>query len=355
MSCTESWATCPAGPPYCYWGDREYNQGRCCTQPGGTECVAPQAPAPTSAPTAAFSTTFAAPFGAPTTAPPSAVATFAPAATAPAATPAPRDTPKPKKKKKKRAAAAPGPGQPGPQIPPFVLDAMGGLDSEQMSTILALIGGPEQSSVRWWEGADGSSVFGYCENIGDGRGVTMGIAGFTSDNPEVSQVLKKAGYDPSDLPDPKKCKKKKKCDFCDWVRAHGTDPRFVAAQWQQYLDEYLEIAVKLVPPQFRGNALILGLLADTAMNSGDGDEGSAWGVSHLARAASGGSPVEWVNSFCDLRAAHFARGNPPEDRKWRLETWRQLAADGKWDLRGVNPCRYAYCYGSKLGDDCRGC
>jgi len=42
--CGEPWATCPAGKPYCYWGDKTYNRGRCCTKPWGTDCVAPTAP-----------------------------------------------------------------------------------------------------------------------------------------------------------------------------------------------------------------------------------------------------------------------------------------------------------------------
>ncbi len=31
--CSQAWATCPSGPPYCYWGDKDYNKGRCCAAP----------------------------------------------------------------------------------------------------------------------------------------------------------------------------------------------------------------------------------------------------------------------------------------------------------------------------------
>ncbi len=32
-NCSQEWATCPNGPPYCYWGDKEWNKGKCCEKP----------------------------------------------------------------------------------------------------------------------------------------------------------------------------------------------------------------------------------------------------------------------------------------------------------------------------------
>ena len=31
--CSQSWATCPLGPPFCYWGDKDWNKGKCCNRP----------------------------------------------------------------------------------------------------------------------------------------------------------------------------------------------------------------------------------------------------------------------------------------------------------------------------------
>jgi hypothetical protein len=41
--CQEPWATCPSGPPFCYWGDKVWNKGRCCPKPwsGPEECRDP--------------------------------------------------------------------------------------------------------------------------------------------------------------------------------------------------------------------------------------------------------------------------------------------------------------------------
>lgn len=46
--CNESWATCPAGKPYCYWGDQPYNKGKCCLTPwsASASCVPATSRAP---------------------------------------------------------------------------------------------------------------------------------------------------------------------------------------------------------------------------------------------------------------------------------------------------------------------
>lgn len=40
--CSETWASCPAPKPHCYWGDQGYNKGKCCAKPWSTDCVAPR-------------------------------------------------------------------------------------------------------------------------------------------------------------------------------------------------------------------------------------------------------------------------------------------------------------------------
>lgn len=254
------------------------------------------------------------------------------------------------------ADAAPGGGNNPHHIPDFVLRSMG-LDAEQVSTIMSLIGGPEQSNVQWWKGVNGKSVYGYCENINDGRGVTMGMAGFVSKFGELDRVFKEYGVDRKTIGDPNDCKPKKGCKLCDWIEARGEDQKWIDAQWKRYHAGYMVHVPKFIPKQFADNALIKGLLLDTAMNSGIGSEGNAWGMDKLAKTAKGSTPLDWVNNFCDLRFDHFAAGNTDHGKKGRLLTWRTLAKEGKWDLKGVDPCKYAFCYapGPKLGMWCKGC
>lgn len=255
-------------------------------------------------------------------------------------------------KKPRPTAAAVNPHQ----IPDFVTQSMG-LDAEQVSTILSLIGGPEQSNVEWWLGVDGLPVYGYCENIDDGRGVTMGMAGFVSKWGAIARIMKSYGTDIASVGDPGECKPKKgaSCRLCQWIKARGNDPKWIEAQWKDYHREFMLPVLKYIPKQFADNALIKGLLLDTAMNSGIGSEGNAWGMDKLAQTARGATPIEWVNNFCDLRYQHFATGNTEHGKTGRLLTWRTLARDGKWDLRGVDVCKYAFCYGKTLGQWCKGC
>lgn len=243
------------------------------------------------------------------------------------------------------------------QIPDFVTRTMG-LDADQVSTIMSMIGGPEQSNVEWWKGNNGKSVYGYCENINDNRGVTMGVPGFVSKYGEFDKVFKTYGVNDykREVGNPDECRpKSSKCKLCDWISARGEDPKWIDAQWKVYHDNYFTSVPKYVPKQFADNALIKGLLLDTAMNAGIGSEGNAWGMDKLAKTARGSTPMEWVTSFCDLRYDHFTTGNTEQGKRGRLLAWRTLAKDGKWDMRDVDPCKYAYCYnGSKLGG-CKGC
>ena len=47
--CSESWATCTSGKPYCYWGDRSWNRGKCCKATDSSDCKDPPAAAPAAA------------------------------------------------------------------------------------------------------------------------------------------------------------------------------------------------------------------------------------------------------------------------------------------------------------------
>lgn len=242
-------------------------------------------------------------------------------------------------------------------IPNYISQTLG-LETRQVSTILSMIGGPEQSNVEWFKQNNGKSVFGYCENIDDDRGVTMGISGFVSKYTEFDTVFK--NYNVNDYRketgNPDDCKPFSKCKLCDWVNARGNDPNWIAAQWMVYHEKYIVPVMKFMPKQPNlNNALIKGLLLDTAMNAGLGDEGNAWGMDTLVRNTKGSTPFEWVKNFCILRYTHFTKGNTEEGKRGRLLAWYGLALFKKWDMRGVNPCYMAYCNNGKHLGGCKGC
>jgi hypothetical protein len=232
------------------------------------------------------------------------------------------------------------------QISASALQVMG-MDAEQLSNILSMIGGPEQSNVQWWLGVDRKNVYGYCENINDGRGVTVGLSGFVTKWGEAQKLVKAGGGGSFDV---NQCAPRKSCPFCDWVRANGNNQKFIDAQWNSYVNNFMKLVPKYIPSQFKGNALIKGMMLDLAMNAGEFKEGNAWGLKEVTQAAKGNDQRSWANSFLDARYSHFTAGNSQSMRAGRIDAWRKLVQDNQWDMR-INACKYAWCSGYK----CLGC
>jgi len=70
------------------------------------------------------------------------------------------------------AAATASPSFPGSTL--SFMDGKTGLDGEQIDNIMKLVNKAEQDNLDW------AASYGYCQNIGDGRGVTMTIFGATT-------------------------------------------------------------------------------------------------------------------------------------------------------------------------------
>ena len=232
------------------------------------------------------------------------------------------------------------------QISASALQAMG-VDAEQLSNIMSMIGGPEQSNVQWWLGVDKKNVYGYCENINDDRGVTIGLAGFVTKFGEAQKIVQAGGGGSFDV---NQCRPghPTKCSFCDWVRSNGSNQKFIDAQWNSYVQNYMKLVPKYVPQQFKDNALIKGMMLDTVMNAGEFKEGNAWGLKEVTQAARGNDAASWAYSFLDARYNHFTAGNSQAMRLGRIGAWKKLVQAGAWDMR-VDTCKYAFCSGRCLG------
>lgn len=243
----------------------------------------------------------------------------------------------------------------GLAVPAAVLAALG-IDAEQLKNILAIINGAEQSSVNVVQAADGGSIYGYCENIGDGRGATVGIAGFTTDDNSALDIFKAFGASSYAVAgDPKQCKGKTTCAFCKWVKEHASDPKWIAANWQAYLSGsnsgYLGLVKKYKPANIK-SALAVGVMLDCAMNAGEEKEGNAWGIKEQAAAASKASEEAFVSTFISNRIAHFTKSSG--SGVGRMSPWKKMLTEKKMDMR-IDPCKYAWCNESTLGKCCRGC
>lgn len=242
---------------------------------------------------------------------------------------------------------APAPSQNNPHgIPDQVMRTLG-MDVDQVSAALNLINGPEQSQSRWWERLNKQNVYGYCENIRDKRGVTMGLTGFVTAYNGPQEIIKNAGgpsfangrYGTDSYPDERA--------MCDWVKANQNNKRFQEAQWDYYLKMYIKPMMaavnKYVPDNVKREPLILAALLDSTINQGLG--GCSKCTDTFMKNARGNDRANWLNSFLNIRNANFTEGNTAKMREGRLNVFRRLAVDGKWDLRGIDHCKYNYCSG----------
>ena len=187
-----------------------------------------------------------------------------------------------------------------------------------------MIGGPEQSNTRWWQDSHGGSVFAWCDDIGDDRGITVGIAGFTGNS--IAKIFGRENA------------------HCGYIRKHGDDPVFIDAQWKVYVDEFMTLVPKYYP-NFRGYTekipLIVGILLDTAMNAGEFGEPDMWGLYEIVQHVKEGSPKAWATDFLSLRKQHFTTGNGSTMRVRRIESWLKLVRGYHWDMK-VEINKFAY-------------
>ena len=245
------------------------------------------------------------------------------------------------------APPAPKPNQNNPHgIPEKVMKTLG-LDVEQTTAALNIINATEQSQSRWWERTNKKSVYGYCENIQDERGVTVGLTGFVTAFGAAQEIIQKAGgpkfapgrKDTNNYPDERA--------LCKWVQDNENNPKFQEAQWDVYLDKFIKPMMdamrKYVPENIRKEPLIIAAVLDSTINQGLG--GCSRCTDTFLKKAQGNDRANWLNSFLNIRNDNFTTGNDAKMREGRLGQFRKLAVNDKWDLRNVDPCKWSYCNG----------
>ena len=135
--------------------------------------------------------------------------------------------------------------------------------------------------------------------------------------------------------------------MCNWVKANAGNQRFRDAQWDYYLKMYINPMMaavnKYVPDNVKREPLILAAILDSTINQGLG--GCSKCTDTFMKNARGNDRANWLNSFLNIRNDNFTEGNTAKMREGRLGAFRKLAVDGKWDMRGVDACKYNYCSG----------
>ncbi len=153
-------------------------------------------------------------------------------------------------------------------IPPYTISP---LTAVQLGTIQSLISVAENSTTEWWK------QYGYCENINDGRGYTIGIVGFctgTGDFLWLVEHLPKTHSLRHFIPALKKLNGTSKTDglsvMVQWIKTYGnTNLEFQKAQWDTIHHFYLSMVQDLIAKYSLKNAVTVGQLYDIAINAGD--------------------------------------------------------------------------------------
>lgn len=207
------------------------------------------------------------------------------------------------------------------------------LDATQLEAVLGMIQGPEQATTKWWLDADGGSVYGYAEDIGDGRGVTIGLYGATTGRGYDDATRLFAAYGRPDVPG------MKPKDIVKAVRSFAADPKWQTTMWDSYIAEYIAPTKAMLP---YASALTFGAVLDASMNAGlDDDSKTSWGSRHLVREAAKSTHTEseFVAELLRLRRAYPTEHSGDMTR--RIDAWERLLKDNRWDMR-VDVDKYAY-------------
>jgi len=193
--------------------------------------------------------------------------------------------------------------------------------------------------------------YNYAENIGDGRGITFGIIGFTTGTYDGNQLIKYytqlnpnnslAKYIPAlDKIDTGKHDSEGKSDdltglenFISDVQA-CRDPLFKQAQLYELDKLYWDPAVKLANSIGAKNNLTLAFIYDTCVNHGaDG----AKDYINTVKGELGGTPSsgidenEFLSKFMEYRYDELADEDP--QGKNRVNAFRELLTSGNIDLK----------------------
>ena len=199
------------------------------------------------------------------------------------------------------------------------LESKTGLDAEQWNNIMRMVNKSEQDdpSFSGWV-----KYYGYCQNIGDGRGITMSIQGATTggpndggpDGPGLFQLFNK--YNGASNPTiagglsdagvkatmSGKILKINESDsaFCAKINALNNNANWRAAVWESFYDNYISYAYEQATKRGFKDANIIGAFTDSALNQGATDStGSLQDM--LSKSGSSTNETTFFTAFTKIR------------------------------------------------------
>jgi chitosanase len=200
--------------------------------------------------------------------------------------------------------------------------------------------------------------YGYAEELGDGRGITAGRAGFTSATGDLLAVVERyvdeepgsplGGYLPAleQLAAAESGDTSRIAGFASAWAAAAEDPAMRAAQDAEVDRTYFRPAQGVAEELDLEQPISLAVLYDTIIQHGEGDDPDGLpAIVAETLAVAGGSPgtgvdeEEWTSQLLDIRRAHLADAADPATREeWAASVGRvdslQALVDAGVDLRG---------------------
>ncbi len=233
------------------------------------------------------------------------------------------------------------------------LKANTGLNGEQWDNIMQVVNKPEQDSLDW------PRFYGYCENINDNRGYTIGIFGATTGgsndtgpdgpalfkafdaasgatSPSIQGGLARAGVHGQMVGSILKITDSASV-FCGKIRALQSSSTWRAAMWQTFYNVYIKYSVKQARNRGFTSAVTIGSFVDAALNQGaTGDSGSLAGM--LSRSGTSSNEKTFLTSFLAQRSKIVDTNdyNQAPNGKNRVKQWSRLLTDGETDLKNAD-------------------
>jgi chitosanase len=194
--------------------------------------------------------------------------------------------------------------------------------------------------------------YGFCKNIGDGRGFTFGFCGFVTKHVDARRVLTEyLKMKPDDLlmaqfleimkqPSPGSDGTSKLGGFCEAVQALGDDESFRQAQHIVQKSMYYDPSKVWSQKIGARYALTKGQMYDAMINHGQGLK-DPFSIDHIVEKTAvqmGGYPldgvdeVQWLNTFLTIRAKTIS-----DLENWqtkRIDYYRALLDGGNLNLDG---------------------
>jgi chitosanase len=165
--------------------------------------------------------------------------------------------------------------------------------------------------------------YAYAEKLGDGRGWTCGIAGFTDEDFAYFEDFFEPEANQSD-------------NFGELWAEQCRNPAFIVHQDKMANEVYGAPALREFKRLGFEHPLSLAILYDTAIQHGDGDDPDS--LTSMIEEVPEAPEEEWIAAFLETRREHLENAEDPDTRDvWaesvgRIDVFEQLVENEQWAL-----------------------